>query len=46
MVIGCLNRSDHDKEFSYCTIPAVTDHQGKKELELQKNVEMDTWLLF
>ena len=36
VVIGCSNRSGRDKEFSYFRIPAVTDHQGKEDLELRK----------
>ena len=39
VVISCSSHSDCDKEFSYCRIPAVSDHKGKEDLELQKNVE-------
>ena len=28
--VDCSNSSDHDKEFSYCRIPAITDHQGRR----------------
>jgi len=34
-VHNCSNRSNRDKEF-YCRIRAVTDYQGKEDLELRK----------
>ena len=43
VVIGCSNRSDRDKEFSYCRIPTVTDHQGKEDLELWKKTHSSSF---
>jgi len=36
MVIGCSNRSDHDKHVSDHRLPAVSDHQGIEDFKLRK----------
>ena len=33
-VIGCTNRSDHNKDISFYSIPAVLKHQGARTEEL------------